>query len=58
MVSIIHTKLAAVPTYSAAIGSSGDDVVLEFEVRIEDGGIQLRFAIELVTHSLPVGCRF
>jgi hypothetical protein len=44
-----------VRTYSAAIRSPGDDVVLKFKVRVEDGGVELRLAVELVADALPIG---
>lgn len=47
-----------VRTYSTTIGSSRDDVILEFEVRVEDGGVELGFAIEAVADSGPIGCCF
>ena len=51
-----QTNASHVRTYSAAIWSSSDDVVLEFQIRVEDGGVYLRLAVELVTHPLPVSC--
>lgn len=45
-------------TYSTTIRSSGDDVVLEFEVWVEDGGVELGFAVEAVADFGPVGYCF
>ena len=45
-------------TYSTAIRSAGDEVVLELEVRVEDGGVELGFAVEAVADSLPVSGGF
>lgn len=53
-----HTRLEEVPTYSATVWSSADDVVFKLEVRIEDVGVELRFAVVLVTDLLPVGSCF
>jgi len=50
--------VAGVPTYSTTVGSASDDVVLKFEVRVEDGGVELRLAVEAVADALPVGCGF
>lgn len=49
---------AVVPTYSTTVGSAGDDVVLKLEVGVEDGGVELCFAVEAVADALPVGCCF
>lgn len=46
-----------VRTYSAAIWSSSDDVVLEFKVWIKDRRIQLCLAIETVANAPPIICR-
>ena len=48
----------AVPTYSTTVWSSSDDVVLKLEIRVEDGGVELRLAVEAVADALPVGCCF
>ena len=40
-------------TQGAATGSSGDDVVVQVEVLVEDGGIQLRLSKPPVAHTLP-----
>ena len=50
----VHVGLVGVHTYSAAIGSPRDYVVLELEVRVEDGGVELCFAVEAVADTLPV----
>ena len=47
-----------VPTYSSTVWGSTDDIVLELKIRIEDRGVELCFAVELVTDFFPVGCGF
>jgi hypothetical protein len=44
-----------VPTYSTTVRSSSDDIVLDFQVWVEDGCVELCFAVEAVTDALPVG---
>jgi hypothetical protein len=41
-------------TYSTAIGAASDDVVLQLEVLVEYGGIELDLPVELVPNLLPV----
>jgi hypothetical protein len=48
----------AMHTYSSAVRSSDHEVVLELEILVEDGGVQLDFAVEAAANLLPVGCRF
>jgi len=45
-----------VRTYCAAIWSSGYDVVLQFQIGVEDRGVQLRLAVESVSHAFPIRC--
>lgn len=40
-------------TYSTAIWSAGYNVVVEVEVLVEDGCVELCLAIEAVAHLLP-----
>ena len=42
-------------TYSTTVWSSCDDVILKFEVWIEDGGVEVDSAVEAVADTLPVG---
>ena len=46
--------LVGVPTYSAAIGSPSDLVIVELEVVVEDGGVELDSAVEAVAYALPI----
>jgi len=46
------------PTYSTTVRSPDYFVVLQFEILVKHGGIQLDFAVELVAHLLPVGSGF
>lgn len=41
-------------TYSTTEGSSDEVVVFEFEIRVEDGGVELDFAVEAVAYALPI----
>lgn len=45
-----------IPTYSTAIRRPHHMVVLELEVLVEDGLIELDFSVELVADLFPVGC--
>jgi len=44
-----------IPTYCAAVWGAHHVVLVELEVRVKDGRVELHFAIELVAHLLPVG---
>jgi len=46
-----------VPTYSTTVWSTSDDVVLELEIRVEDGGVDLDSAVEAIANTLPVSGR-
>ena len=46
---------SCVPTYCAAVRSPHHIVVLELEVLVEHGRVQLDLAVELVADLLPVG---
>lgn len=43
-----------VPTYSATIWCSSDDIVLELKIRVEDRGVELILAVEAVAYSFPI----
>lgn len=45
-------------TYSTTIRSTDDDIVLELEVGREEGGVEVRLAVEAVADAPPVGCGF
>lgn len=47
-----------VPTYSAAVWSPSYSIVLELQVRVEDGSVERNFAVEAAAELLPVRCRF
>jgi hypothetical protein len=49
------TRHGRIPTYCAAVWGAHHAVLVELEVRIEDGRVELHFAIKLVAHLLPVG---
>lgn len=51
-------EVQGVPTYSTTEWSSCYYVILEFKILIEDGGVQLKFAVEAVAYPLPVRSRF
>ena len=44
-----------IPTYCAAVRGAHHVVVLELEVLVEDGRVELHLAVVLVAHLLPVG---
>jgi hypothetical protein len=44
-----------VPTYCAAVWSAHHIVLVELEVLVEDGRVELHLAVELVAHLFPVG---
>lgn len=44
-----------IPTYCAAVWRADHIVVLELEVLVEHGRVQLYFAVELVADLFPVG---
>lgn len=46
------------PTYSTAVWSSSYGIVLELQVRVEDGCVEGDFAVEATAELLPVGSRF
>lgn len=45
-----------IPTYSTAIRRPHHMVVLELEVLVEDGLVELDFSVEFVADLFPVGC--
>lgn len=47
-----------VPTYSATVWSSADDVVIKLEIRVEDLSVELDSAVELVADFHPVSRGF
>ena len=51
----VNRKVEEVHTYSTAVWSSSDDVVLKLEIRVEDVGVELDFTVELVANFPPVG---
>ena len=53
-----HVRIGDAPTYSTTEGSAGYLVVLKFEVLVEDGCIELDFAVEAVANALPVRSGF
>ena len=55
---MVYARAKEVPTYSAAVWSSTDDVVIKLKIRIEDVGVELYLAVELVADLLPVGHGF
>lgn len=50
----IYHGIEEVPTYSAAVWSSTDDVVLKLKVGVEYIGVELNSAVELIADSLPI----
>lgn len=44
-------------TYSAAVWSSGNDIIVQVQILVEDGSVQLSLAIKLITNPLPPGGR-
>ena len=46
------------PTYSAAVWSSTDDIVIEFEIWVENFRVELNSPVELVADFHPVGSSF
>ncbi len=51
----INRKAEEVHTYSTAVWSSSDDVVLKLEIRVEYIGVELDFTVELIANLPPVG---
>lgn len=54
-VSFARDGAIVVPTYSTTVRSSSDDIVLDLEVRVEDGCVELGLAVEAVADALPIG---
>jgi hypothetical protein len=54
----LRGRVRAAPTYSTAVWSSSYGIVLELQVRVEDGCVEGNFAIEATAELLPVSCRF
>lgn len=46
---------ACIPTYSTAVRRPNNIVLVELQVLIKDGRVQLHLAVELVAHLFPVG---
>jgi hypothetical protein len=57
--ALLHAPKASrrgcIPTYCAAVWGAHHFVLVELEVLVEDGRVELHFAVELVAHLLPVG---
>jgi hypothetical protein len=48
-------RRGCIPTYCAAVWGAHHVVLVELEVLVEDGRVELHLSVELVAHLLPVG---
>jgi hypothetical protein len=51
----LQPRYGRVPTYCAAVWGAHHVVLVELEVLVEDGRVELHFAVEFVADLLPVG---
>ncbi len=58
VISAVYARVKEVPTYSAAVWSSTDDVVIKIEIGVENVSVELYLAVELVADFLPIGYGF
>lgn len=58
MISGVCQRPHGVLTYSTAIRSASDSVVLKLELVVEDIGVELSLAVEALTDALPARGRF